>query len=570
MAESSEFHAGGVNKHYLNKVMELAEERDVEAIEDIFDARGMKLIAKGAKISRSLQEKLIVHKLSKPFESSIALEGGVDIRTVVAEARRIAQAVEPIGYVLQATSGDGPSAFDILGKVQFGNAMSMMLTITERGGQEALTHSVMVSLLSICLAKKLGLTLHDQNTLALAGLLHDIGELYIDPVYMDPKKILMPHEWCHIVVHPRVGQMLIGQLEDCSPAVALAVAEHHERFDGAGYPRQLAGKNISACGQILSVAEMISGVLTKKDCPLERAELALKIIPSEHAHQIVSAISSTFRRTRRVVSASQEIPSDEANQRAKVLFNHIATVVEVGNKMNELKAIRSNQAKQLLSQSVKRLQTIRHAFVSTGLDASACEDTVQDQEILFESIVATKEIQWRLRDVARDLALHSSAFESIESEAFHPLISMLDAAPGGKLAASEKSGRTLLLVDDEPNVLSALERMLRPLGYRILTAPDGASALALLAANDVGVILSDHRMPGMTGIELLSRVKTMYPMTVRIILTAHADITTVTDAITLGAVYKFMTKPWDEGELSGVLQKAFDIVDGERSEMATH
>lgn len=583
MAEEALILSDSVNQHYLERVMDLAEERHVAAVEDIFDARGMKLIAKGTRISRALEEKLIVHRLRKPLESCLELEGGIDIKTIVAEARRLSETIEPVAYILNAANQGKVSPFDVLGAVEFGSAMSMMLTITERGGQAALTHSVMVSLLSICLANKLGLSAKEQSTVALAGLLHDIGELYIEPRYLHPERRLLPHEWRHVIVHPRIGKMLINELEDYPQAVAIAVAEHHERFDGAGYPGQIKGRHISVAGQILSVAEMISELLMEADNPLERAELALKIIPNEHAYELVSAISSTLRMPHPTSSRKSEIPSDEANERAKILFDHISVVVETGDKMSELTCLQTAKAKDLLEQTVNRIDIIQRAFFSTGIDSCEREDTAANRTILFEAIVATKEIQWRLRDVARDLALRSAALEASEAEAFRPLIAMLDAEPDSKSLVRKISGRphlhevqsasaeskeeptaepaakrTLLLVDDEPNVLTALTRILRPLGYRILTAPDAATAFEILASNQVGVILSDHRMPGMTGVELLSRVKTMYPMTVRMILSGYADISTVTDAIRLGAIYKFMTKPWDQVELCGVLQKAFE------------
>ena len=572
-----------VNQHYLDKVMDLADDRHIAATEDIFDARGMKLIAKGARISRALEEKLIVHRLQKPLESSIALQGGVDIAMIVAEARRLSAAIEPIGYILGAANRGKRTPFDILAGIHFGSAMSMMLTITERGGPAALTHSVMVSLLSICLANKLGLDEKDQSSVALAGLLHDIGELYIEPKYLQPEKRLLPHEWRHVVVHPRIGQMLIQELEDFPTAVAQAVAEHHERLDGAGYPSRLAGKGISVAGQIVSVAEMISELLMEKDNPLERAELALKIIPNEHAYELVSAISSTLRDAQRQPTLAN-VASDEANERAKVLFDHISVVVETGDKMGGLPRLNSSKAKDLLEQTVKRIDTIQRAFFSTGLDGCEREDAAQSRNILFEAIIATREIQWRLRDVARDLALRSSLLDLAEAEAFHPLIAMLDAEPDEKSLVRKISGRarnndvhslpgeekpqaqqmrTILLVDDEPNVLSSLQRVLRPLGFRILTASGGEAALAILDKEEVGVILSDHRMPGMTGVELLSRVKTMYPLTVRIVLSGYADVGTVTDAIKLGAIYKFLTKPWDVAELSGILQRAFEKYEDE-------
>eukprot|EP01034_Spumella_vulgaris_P037353 gene37353-46089_t len=88
-------------------------------------------------------------------------------------------------------------------------------------------------------------------------------------------------------------------------------------------------------------------------------------------------------------------------------------------------------------------------------------------------------------------------------------------------------------------------------------ATSAADALKLLAMNPVQVVVSDHRMPEMTGIEFLSRVKELYPDTVRIILSGYADLDSVIDAINRGAVYRYFTKPWDDEQLRECVQEAF-------------
>ena len=118
-------------------------------------------------------------------------------------------------------------------------------------------------------------------------------------------------------------------------------------------------------------------------------------------------------------------------------------------------------------------------------------------------------------------------------------------------------GRTLLLVDDEVNVLNSLTRLLRPDGYHLLRAESGEAALELLASNSVGVIVSDQRMPAMNGVELLRRAKQTHPDTVRIVLSGYTELKSVTDAINEGAVYKFLTKPWDDDLLRANIHEAF-------------
>ncbi len=124
--------------------------------------------------------------------------------------------------------------------------------------------------------------------------------------------------------------------------------------------------------------------------------------------------------------------------------------------------------------------------------------------------------------------------------------------------------KTLLLVDDEENIAAALIRLLRRDGYKTLRANSGQAGLELLAKNQVGVIISDQRMPGMTGVEFLSKVKELYPDTVRIVLSGYTELSSVTDAINRGAIYKFLTKPWEDDLLRANVAEAF-----QRHEMKT-
>ena len=128
-----------------------------------------------------------------------------------------------------------------------------------------------------------------------------------------------------------------------------------------------------------------------------------------------------------------------------------------------------------------------------------------------------------------------------------------------KLAANREMGKrsTVLLVDDETNILASLNRTLRREGYDILTAESAAEGFSLLAKHDVQVIVSDQRMPEMNGTEFLSRVKNLYPKTVRMVLSGYSDISAVTDSINKGAIYRFMMKPWDDGQLKEEVSGAF-------------
>lgn len=131
---------------------------------------------------------------------------------------------------------------------------------------------------------------------------------------------------------------------------------------------------------------------------------------------------------------------------------------------------------------------------------------------------------------------------------------------GRRLEANDElndAGCTLLAVDDEPNVLTALKRVFKRESWQVLTAINVEDALELLAAHEVGVIISDQRMPGVTGTEFLHRVKEMYPDTIRILLTGYADFNPVIDAVNQGDLYKVLSKSIDDELLRANVREAF-------------
>jgi two-component system response regulator HupR/HoxA len=115
----------------------------------------------------------------------------------------------------------------------------------------------------------------------------------------------------------------------------------------------------------------------------------------------------------------------------------------------------------------------------------------------------------------------------------------------------------LLVVDDEAPVLALIPQLFAG-EFPVLTARSGEEALACLARHEIGVVVADHRMPGMVGTELLARIAAEKPEVIRILLTAYADVDNLLDAINAGRVYQFITKPWENRELQTVVRHAME------------
>lgn len=120
---------------------------------------------------------------------------------------------------------------------------------------------------------------------------------------------------------------------------------------------------------------------------------------------------------------------------------------------------------------------------------------------------------------------------------------------------------TVLFVDDEVNVLKALQRSLRREPYQRLFAEGPDQALEMLRENRVDLVVSDHLMPSMDGLTFLKLVKQAYPEVVRVILTGHADLQLAIAAINEGEVFRFLTKPWNDIELKVTLKHLLDFID---------
>jgi PAS domain S-box-containing protein len=116
--------------------------------------------------------------------------------------------------------------------------------------------------------------------------------------------------------------------------------------------------------------------------------------------------------------------------------------------------------------------------------------------------------------------------------------------------------RQILLVDDEAAVVAALGRILRQAGITYLSAQSGKEALELMQQHQVSVVISDYKMPGMTGTELLAKIEAQFPATTRIILSGESDFKTVRHSMHSGVVHKFLAKPWINKELLEHIQGA--------------
>lgn len=268
------------NPHALASILEAAETRSIISATDIFDANGIKLWAVNQPVSAELQRKLADRRLLKPLESSLVAEDGITAAGLVQAVQALVDGPSALASMLR------PHAARLLrelAQLPVYPAAQLLLTASQAARPANFDHAVAAMALNGALMAASGGDTPEIRIALLCGLLHDLGEMYIAPRFGEAEadRELDFVSYQQLVVHPHVGFLLLRQLTPYPGTVARAVAEHHERLDGSGYPHALRDAQLSPHGRLLSVTEAALAALRDPGSPLLHASVALRAVPGE-------------------------------------------------------------------------------------------------------------------------------------------------------------------------------------------------------------------------------------------------------------------------------------------------
>lgn len=409
-----------VNEHYLNHVVATAAEHRVEASEDILGSNGMKLLAKGGLINAAVRDRLLEHKLSKPLENCVQVVGGV----TAAALAPVAQGLLEQHGLLRALCADprAPSVDLSLARLSLSPQLLSLLSVYAQQQPDRLAHATSVAMLALALARRLLPGEIDRHRmLATAGLVHDVGELYIDPQVLQATGRLTPEQWKHIVTHPLVGQRVLQKLAGAGPAVAVAVLNHHERLDGFGYPRGVTDDKFPLDGQILAAAEWLAALMESGASPLAHASVASKLMPGEFSPALLELISATARGSPEMAAMAVVLtPLDAMGPR-------LARIVATLGRFHKHRAWLDRQTAEappglraLLQLGTLRMLRIQASFSSTGLDLHGPDHMLKQLEALpdpqahLELGALVREFGWRMQELERECTLRASLLSPSE------------------------------------------------------------------------------------------------------------------------------------------------------------
>ena len=400
---------GEVNSHYLSHVAAAAEQ-GLEATEDIVSQNGTKLLRRGARVDAAACEKLLAHKLRKPLEQCVQAGSGVK-----------AEELEPLCAAwierspLLASLAADPRAQALpasLGRTRLSVPVQSMLTLYARCAEGRLDHAAGVAGFALALARRVRPGDVDFHRLvSLAALLHDVGELYIDPAILQRDASLEPGQWRQVAAHPVLAGKVLAPMEGAGAQVAEAVALHHERIGGLGYPRGTQALALS--GQIVGAAEWMVGQLESGICASMQTRVAARLVPGEFDVPIIAALTPA----QPADGADDECPLMPPAQllpRLREIGGFIDRFVNTRDWIGERIDSARGESRRTLEAALARLQRIQTGFARSGLNAIAAGSLDAEFERpeatpwRVEAQMAVGELEWRIREFRRELRLRDA------------------------------------------------------------------------------------------------------------------------------------------------------------------
>jgi hypothetical protein len=393
------------NPHCVDSLLRTTKNKAIVASEDIFDVRGIKLLARSKPITVSLQERLLACRLKKPLELCLRVEDGVTAKDVVRHARRLIDSTPALAKLI---GGNEAKIIELLGNIKISGAPHLLLTAAAEDGSGIFAHSVLTTLITTAIALNLRLPDSAVENAAVAALLHDLGEIYISPDYLRSTRDLAPDEWKQVATHPRLTAILLSELAGYPSPIVAATQEHHERLDGTGYPYGKSGDAISGLGQILLTAETLSSIVPSPENPETRSKLALGLVPSQYPHNAAAVVFDAYQDSIPVIPMSFDLPTlmTAARDITRRLSDARAQALSIGER-RDITPPQADLARRAREVCRNLTMSLNASGILEILEAGEA-DFRQDPSLATELQVVVRELTWRLRALSRHIALTAS------------------------------------------------------------------------------------------------------------------------------------------------------------------
>lgn len=385
---------------FIKEVTGFANQREVLASEDIYARGGMKLVRKGTHLSPGFYDRLIAHKLLKPIEHLLSIDGALDAKAIISLCYEEASRVPSLAPVL-----DSPELlermFGLLGDLKIPAPLSLRLSVMQENRPQLFQHSLIAAMIAMVLGIRGRLPREELRALALASLFHDVGELYIDQAMLSQQHQLSSEERRQIYVHPIIGFLMLRDFPELPKGTARAVLQHHERLNGGGYPYRLPATRIDTVSSYLSVAEVVASLLQRQGAD-KRISMKMRMNKDKYDATAIAIIGKLFDGPQ-TLSAK---PIDDV-----FLINRLGQMAKLFNDWNALRKTFSPADVASISTLIERVDSLRMLMIEPGFDESNFEEIMMmanqgDPELCAELTVLLDELEWQFRDFARETERH--------------------------------------------------------------------------------------------------------------------------------------------------------------------
>jgi HD-GYP domain-containing protein (c-di-GMP phosphodiesterase class II) len=400
------------------------------------EALGVKPADATPTIDKSVHERLVSHRLTLKSGEAAAAAATVD-GAVLREAARAALVRWPFFASVVPEGRIGQAVFDALAAVALPSSAASYLALARDTRPALFEHSVVMALLSARLVIERGAAPAETSEAAAAGLLHDLGMLHIESGLLDSGDRLTGDELKPVYVHPITSSLLVDRFGTYSKTVVRAIVEHHERLDGSGYPRGLAGEAIGPLGRVLALAEVVTAMFDgQRRFPEQRVSLLLRINPRRYDPVHVATVQ-------RLLAATPPSGDDgiEAGSLIKRLLK-LTTVLDLWR--GSVKAIGrelGGALRELIESVDEQNETLQHMLNDAGVTAQGLSaiagEVGEDAAFRIELWALAEELLWQLHAAANQLKRRWQAAESgrphpVALAAWFDAVAALDTGPASR------------------------------------------------------------------------------------------------------------------------------------------
>ena len=299
-------------------------------------------------------------------------------------------------------TGDPHAMKQAPASVQLAPEVMLRLTVMRECRPELFMHAIRTALIAFALAQSLGLPEGQRDSILLAALCHDFGEMHTDPEILVAEHDITQDERRYIHVHPITGHVLVQGLSGFSNDATLAILQHHERLDGSGYPNALQGDSIAMPARVLAVADVAETAIRRFD--LLRVEMLFRLGQKRFDSNIVNALRDLLHIT--TTDAQNMRPARNATAQVEHMTALLETWITLRGIIRQ-EAAPAKPDTTALEFLFERMATMRSLILQAGFDpesmASMLVIAQDDPDMLAELRHMLDELEWLASDLANEI-----------------------------------------------------------------------------------------------------------------------------------------------------------------------